>query len=93
MLPLGVDSNRNSNSVGPSQDLDPDFCLPEAYVGGGVTLRDADALETLGLFAFVDADFDVFDVDAHPDFGKTGTSLGGGAKEDACPASSEEIKP
>ena len=92
MLPLGIDSNCNSNSVGPSQDLDPDFCLPETYVvGGGGTLRDAD--ETLGLFAFVDADYDVFDVDAHPDFGKTGTSLGGGAKEDACPVSSEDVKP
>ena len=83
MLPLGIDSNCNSNSVGPSQDLDPDFCLPEAYVvGGGGTFRDAD--ETLGLFALVDAD---------PDFGKTGTSLGGGAKEDACPVSSEDVKP
>ena len=43
------------------------------------------------IFAFVDADFDVFDVDAHPDFGKTGTSLG--AEEDACPVSSEDVKP
>ena len=67
--------------------MDPDFCLPEAdVVVGGGTLEEADAEETfeldLGLF--------VFDVDADPDFGKTGTSLGGGAGEDACDVSSED---